>query len=436
VKFRPMSNGDRESVFSGGDTASLPEMFVVSPPSSQPPPLSLEDLSSQELKRSVEKAEEEKKRWREDAGEEEGAEHDENKAANVDEVAMPLSQKPLVADECFDAFAKAYEGNGTLKASDDLGALCGKLVASKERPPTLGPSGRDISTGLLKVALFAHFFESRLLLHPGEPVMSAQRLLELLSNQFELNTAKSKAYRTTLSGEGSSDKAPWGGFKKEEDLNAFMGVVCPLEDTSRNLEVFEAILKLREVSKTKKRISIVVELYSHGDSFRLSNFCCDLIIRLANYRDEKRKKATSAPSTTKKARTDTKLPVPVSPVTKMDGKVVFRTEIVGVDFKDVLVRRRKFDLFLYAGPFKETVDDGLKKGKPLSDIVFECPSVPSDYFEASVAGELTKVRGRQYYMSLALPVEDYVATPPETSLKNGVLTVVLPFKPSKDDEFF
>ena len=80
----------------------------------------------------------------------------------------------------------------------------------------------------------------------------AQRLLELLSNQFELNTAKSKAHRTTLSGEGSSDKAPWGGFKKEEDLNAFMGVVCPLEDNTLQTqkELFNTYLQVAGAGAT------------------------------------------------------------------------------------------------------------------------------------------------------------------------------------------
>jgi hypothetical protein len=441
VKFGPMSfDGQAQTQVESTATDSAPFLEELSQQVrySQVPELS--DFSSQELQRRCE--EDEKKRLRDEALEEE-KEGDENRNDN-NEVELPPSQPTLNIDELFGHFSQAYDGLGTLFArsagqkqrAEEMGVLFSKLVLSDLRPDVTGPNKRPLTPGLLKVALFAHYYELNTLLNGKcKATATAQRMLELLNKHFDLSHARNAQYRGTLAGGGSTDKNPWGGFQSEDHLAKFMEAFCPLQDRSRNKEVFEAILQLRD---DKKRVPMVMNLHSLDGTFRLSNFSCDMIIRLATTRVEKNqqrmneKHGQRQAAPTKKAKTLLK-PLPL--VTTVENKAVFRVDMPGVDLADVLVRRRKLDLFVYAGPFKATVDDQLKLGKDTLDgIVDSLPAVPEGTYELSEAGQLTRVPARTYHMLVALPSHDYEAVRPEVFLRNGVLSVFLKFKPKDDVE--
>lgn len=367
------------------------------------------------------------------AVDENGEEQVEDDPGNVD---LGPSQRVLSVDEVFDDFEKAYRQVGG-KGEVNLRSFASTIVTSDTKEDVRGPSGTKMAPGLLKLALYVSYYEGCLLRHETSSIRSAQCFTLALEHRYELGAAKQTEYRCTLGDEKE-------GKFDDARLNAWMKAFCPLQDVSRDKEVFDALLELRD---GKLRLGWFKNLHSCDDDFRLSAFCCDLIVRFAEYTREKKKAASEKMGQQprqKKAKVGSirnnnrPLPTPEPLWVIVGNDVVVRLVLPGVIEQNTCVRRRSADLFIYAGPHRAVVDREITLGKASFDqVVQSLPPVDRSYLEDSLAGERMNKIGLSSHWAIQLPAKVYVRQAPVTQLRNGILTVMVPFvQEHNEDEVF
>jgi hypothetical protein len=350
---------------------------------------------------------------------------------DAQEIELPSSQMLLSVEDTFEKFRDGWMKAGG-KCEPDLRPLLLTMITSDMRKELKNPNGLQVAPGLLKVAVYARYFEL-CLLRQETRIACSQRVTTVLEKKLELKAAKAAEYRLTV----PDVKA---GRFSDDDLARWMNAFCPLEDESRNKEVFEALLSMRD---TRSRMYYFLGLHSLDNEFKLSTYCCDLIVRLARDAKEQTARKSQAENAENGAepkgkRTKTSkrapLPVPTQSVLEMGTDIVVRVELPGVSRGSVCVRRRTAELFIYAGPYVAVVDQEVTQGKKAFDeIVQSLPPANAGYVEDSLAGERTNRPGVCAHWAIHLPSKVYVREAPRVDVRNGIITVLVAFMPQDNE---